>query len=272
MAHEWEALANDPEIRPLLVRKGQDGRDVPITYMRHAERQSEAEEIGAIDRKLADPVERKFLQNPGRLKQQNDRRKQNLLAQSPPTDLRPSQRDKLGRLEALTRDFVAENMPTAEQMRHNPPGAVDHHRAWDKATKPALLTWKRVRVLRHPDSDELDLCNFERYRPAVATRNLFSDGQIPRKFALSNEAKANYDQIDWDSPDVQAQAEARGYTLVRRGTRAQGRARKETREPMAVTATCGIDGCSVAYRGPFGSSNLARHRLKAHGHVEEVSA
>lgn len=210
---QWEALADDPELKPLLTRTVKDGpadatREVPINYMRFAQRESESREVAEIDRKLTDPVERRFLANPGKLKQQNDRRRANLLAQSPPTDLRSSQRDKLKRLEAETREYVRENMPTAEDMRHNPPGAVDHHRAWERATKRAMLTWKTARILLNPTSDATDLANFERYRPTAAqTRSLFTDAQISGQFALGPQAKANYDGIDWNSPDVAAEVE-----------------------------------------------------------------
>ena len=262
---EWETLANDPEVKPLLG----------VTYMRYAERQSEAAEVEGVERKLSDPVERKFLQNPGKLKQQNDRRKANLAAQSPPTDLRPSQRDKLMKLETVTRDFVADNMPTAEQMRHNPPGTVDHHIAWDRHAKRALLCWKNVRVLLNPTSDAVDLANFERYRPAnAATRSLFTDGQIPGQFALSAQAKANYDAIDWSSPDVAARIQAlidsgqvkihaRGHR-PRRGT--------TTGAATAITLSCAVEGCEVVYRGGFARKNLARHMAKLHGVREEVPA
>ena len=272
MAAEWETLAEDPEIKPLLG----------VTYMRHAERTSEAAEIDGLERKLTDPVERKFLQNPGKLKQQNDRRKANLAAQSPPTDLRPAQRDKLAKLEAVTRDFVAENMPTAEQMRHNPPGAVDHHMAWERHAKRALLTWKNVRILLNPTSDALDLANFERYRPAnVATRNLFTDGQIPGQFALGPQAKANYDAIDWSSPEVAGKIQElidRGLVTIR--VRGAARARSvparvrsvETSTDAAVPLTCTVDACGTVYRGGFAKSNLARHIAKAHAVREEVPA
>lgn len=261
MPHEWETLAHDPEIKPLLG----------VNYMRHAQRVSEGREIAEIEAKLTDPVERKFLQNPGKLRQQNDRRKANLQAQSPPTDLRPSQRDKLKRLEAVTRAFVAENMPSAEQMRHNPPGAVDHHRAWDQATKPALLAWKKVRILLNPDSDATDLSNFERYRPSnAATRNLFSDGQIPGQFALSDQAKANYDAIDWSSPEVAGKIqELIDSGLVKVRVRGAPRAVKPV---SGVVLACGVEGCGTVYRGGFAKSNLARHTATKHGVREEVLA
>lgn len=260
MSQEWEALAHDPEIAPLL----------DVNYMRHAERTSEAAEIATIERKLSDPVERKFLQNPGKLKQQNDRRKANLLAQSPPSDLRASQRDKLKKLEAVTQAFVSDNMPTAEQMRHNPPGAVDHHMAWDRAKKPALLCWKKVRILLNPDSDALDLANFERYRPAnAATRNLFTDGQVPGQFALSDQAKANYDAIDWSSPEVAARIQA----LIDSGAvRVRLRGAPPAGKRQGLTVACGVEGCGAVYRGGFAKSNLARHTATKHGVREEVPA
>ena len=275
MAAEWESLAHDPDIRPLLFRTMEDGREVERTYLRHAERQSEAQEVATVERKLIDPVERRFLQNPGKLKEQNDRRKKNLLAQSPPTELKPGQRDKLARLEAAACDLVRENMPTAEAMRHNPPGAVDHHMAWDRHTKPALLTWKNVRILLNPHSDAQDLANFERHRPGnAATRTLYTDAQIPGQWALPPAAKDNYDQIDWSSPEVAAKIQAlidsgavtirvRGATTVKNGV---------AKAPVRVTARCDVEGCGVEYRGGFGPGNLRRHTAKAHGIPQEVPA
>ena len=265
MAPEWEALANDPELKPLLA----------VNYLRYAERASEAAEIANLERKLAEPVERHLLQNPGKLKQQNDRRKANLLAQSPPSDLKASQRDKLRKLEAATCAFVAENMPTAEQMRHNPPGAVDHHMAWTRHTKVAHRTWQNVRVLLHPASDAVDLANFERYRPSnAATRNLFTDGQIPGQFALSPHAKPNYERIDFSTPEVAAEIQSlidRGLIKIRSRGAPHPHVTK-ARASDSASVACDVAGCEVAYRGGFGKSNLARHKAKAHGIREEVPA
>jgi hypothetical protein len=277
MPHEWEALAQDPDVKPLLTREV-DGREVTRTYLRHAERTTEAAEIETTERKLTDPVERRFLTNPGKLAQQNAQRRKNLMAQSPPTDLTVVQRDKLARLERETRAFVAENMPTAEQMRHNPPGAVDHHMAWDRHAKPALLVWKNVRLLLNPRSDAVDLANFERYRPAnAATRSLFSDGQIPGQWALGPQAKAHYDDIDWSSPEVAAKIQSlldSGAVTIRTRGAAHPHAAPATatKAPAAVTATCDIGDCGVSYRGGFGPANLRRHQAKDHGVREEVPA
>ena len=276
MSHEWEALAEDPEIKPLLTRTVED-REVSRTYMRHAERTSEGAEVASVEHKLSDPVERKFLQNPGKLAQQNARRKTNLLAQSPPTDLRPSQRDKLKRLEAATHALCSENMPTAEEMRHNPPGVVDHQIAWQRATKRAMLAWKNCRILLNPDSDAVDLANFERYRPAHAdTRRLFTDGQIGGQFALGPQAKANYPNIDWSSPEgaekIQEEIDAGRVKVRVRGAPAHRSAKTSRRGSPGLELPCEADGCGAVYRGGFARQNLARHTAKVHGVREEVPA
>lgn len=260
MPHEWETLAADPEIKPLL----------DVNYMRHAERQSEAGEIATIERKLTDPVERRFLQNPGKLQQQTERRKHNLQRQSPPDDLRPSQKDKLLKLEAVTRAFCRENMPTAEAMRHNPPGTVDHHIAWEAQCKPALIVWKRTMILLNPASPAMDLANFEKHRPSAATRNLYPDGTIPGKFALSTAAKQNYDGIDWSSPPAAMVALIqdlvdRGFITVR-GDRAY---RPKPVSPAAQV--CSEPGCGRVYRGKHARQSLAGHVKKAHVREEAAS-
>lgn len=262
MPAEWENLANDPEIKPLLG----------VNYMRHAERKSESAEVEAIERKLTDPVERRFLQNPGKLKQQNDRRKANLAAQSPPTDLRPSQRDKLERLEILSKAFILDGpvpMPSYEQNRHNDAGAADYLRAWQSATKSAVLAWQATRILLHPGSDERDLANFHRYQPHEgSTRNLYVNAQIPGQFALSPQAKENYPAINWESPDVQAKIDE----LIERGL-LKVRMRGASARPTAVC--CPVEGCGSVYSGKSAHSNranLARHTKAKHGVREEVPA
>lgn len=265
MPHEWETLAQDPEVKPLLA----------VNYMRHAERVSELREVEELDRKLNDPAERKHLSNSGRLGQQNKRRKANLEAQSPPMDLTASQRDKLRKIEVVTRGFVAENIPTTEQMRHNPPGTVDHHMAWERETQPAMLAWKAARILLNPDSDAVDLANFERYRPSAETRNLYSDGQIPRKFAFGPDAKVNYDKIDWTSPETAEHVQEminQGRVKVRTNGKTQSRQSRHPARAAAASAVCDAAGCSAQYSGNFARSNLTRHKTKTHGIREEASA
>lgn len=208
MNREIEALARDPEIRPLLYESitGTDGepRERLRTYYRKHQREEHEREIAGIERVLSDPTERKYIQNHGRLKQQADQRRVLLRRQSP-APLTATQRDKLATLEQVTLDSAREGMLSQEELRHKPIGAPDRQRAWQTEKKPTILLWKLCRVLLNPQSDSRELANLEQYRPATMGRNLFPDGLIPGQFTLSPEAKANFDAINWDSPEVAAE-------------------------------------------------------------------
>ena len=191
---EVETLAADADIAAVLTP----------TYLRKHQRDEHNAEIAAIERQLADPVERKRLHNPGRLAQDVQRRRRNVDAQTPPP-LTPIQRDKISRLERACVTQATPGMVSAEELRSRPTGVTDQLVAWDAANKSAVLLWKRCRLLLNPDSAARDLCNFERFRPArPESRNLYTDSPIPRIWTLSEEAKRNFAQIDWSGAEGQA--------------------------------------------------------------------
>lgn len=78
------------------------------------------------------------------------------------------------------RDEMLVGMPTQEEMRRNPPGAVDKHRLWEKRNKPKLSEWKNIQLRLHQSGfgelpDSTDLANFERYRPSGGSQQLNMD-------------------------------------------------------------------------------------------------
>jgi hypothetical protein len=263
MTGEIQALASDPEIADLLKPN----------YLRHHQREEHRGEIEAIERQIADPVERKKLHNPGRLAQDVKRRRQVLESQSPPP-LTASQRDKIARLEKLVVADGREGMVSSEELRSRPPGVVDSHMAWQNGKKRSVLLFQRCRILLNPDSNAPDLCNFERFRPArPGSRELYTDSAIPRVWTLSEEAKANYEAIDWTSPEVAAkiqelvdQGKIRINTGVRRGALRQ-------RRHTGPSFECNLGACSGRpFHGPMAKSNFERHQASAHKDVVEVSA
>lgn len=258
MSHPVDALARDPEIAPLLQ----------VNYFRKHQRDEHRQEIAALDRVLKDPEERKHLANAGRLQQQNDRRRANLEAQTPPP-LTGSQKDKLARLEAAALESAREGLLPKARMRAKDDGAVDEHRAWETAKKTHVLYWKRARLLLNPDSDARDLCNLEKYRPRTPdSRDLMVNAQIPGVFTLSPQAKANYDQIDWTSPEAQAEIQR----LVDDG---KIRIRTGVRRPLRLPKDGGkVYECAEhgeIFSGPMAAARHARHR-KRHRAVEIAPA
>lgn len=257
------ALAADPEIKDLL----------DVNYMRFEQRDEHERDIAEVESVLSDPARRKQVQNPGRLVQQTAQRKRNLLLQTPPP-LTPSQRTKIDRLEKLAQAAFTDGMPTQEEMRHRPPGAVDHHMSWERDNKRAIVIWKRCRLLNNPQSRERDLCNIERFRPSVQTRSFMTDAQISRSqpVSASDLGRANYDQINWDSPEV-AQALQKlideGKIKINRGVR-----RGALRPPKGSGKVyeCKDQSCPEfgrIFSGGWAKKNLDRHNA---GHGQLVGA
>jgi len=87
--------------------------------------------------------------------------------------------DDAVRLEGELRSQWLQGMPTHAEMRRNPAGAVDKHRAWDDRNKTAVLMWKHLRRRLHATgisdarlADEGDISNVERYRPTGGSAEL----------------------------------------------------------------------------------------------------
>lgn len=81
------------------------------------------------------------------------------------------------REEELREEFTA-GMPTQEEMRKAPAGAVDKHRAWERRNHERILEWKNVRLRLHATGmidapeDAQDIANIEKFRPRDAAHEL----------------------------------------------------------------------------------------------------
>lgn len=81
--------------------------------------------------------------------------------------------DTAVRREAYLREQFTTGMPTQAEMRRNPAGAVDKHRAWEARNKNHILEWKNIRLRLHAGGDidgvprdASDIANMEIYRPS----------------------------------------------------------------------------------------------------------
>lgn len=83
---------------------------------------------------------------------------------------------------------IRQGMPSSEEMRRNPPGAVGKQIAWDKAKRGDVLRYKNLALRLQAGGDlppdmkyEADIANIERLRPLTTERQLSMDGaQIPK--------------------------------------------------------------------------------------------
>tara|TARA_R110000803_G_scaffold210440_2_gene282267 strand:+ start:32266 stop:32928 length:663 start_codon:yes stop_codon:yes gene_type:complete len=75
------------------------------------------------------------------------------------------------RIETLKVD-IAKGMPTDEEMRKCPPGAVGRHMEWEKRTKESVSEYKRLMIATNTGSDDPELASIERLRPTKNTLNM----------------------------------------------------------------------------------------------------
>ena len=139
------------------------------------------------------------------------------LEQAPP-DLTPDQRTKnQKRIEELETQ-LKEGLLSHEEMRRNPPGAVDQNMRWHKRNKHAVQEWKNRLLMQHkgiPADEANDMLNVDRLRPWTSRLNM--DGaQIPKttsfyevRYDSPHPAAASYEDIFGDPKESAAQRNAK---------------------------------------------------------------
>ena len=138
--------------------------------------QSAREEIKSLEAKLTNPLiedkgqVRKQLQNARKLTDQQ-------------TPLAPESGEEEGRMVKRSKQLLGEilqGMPSQEEMRKAPPGAVDKHMKWERRNKKKIQEWKNIQLRLTAGSLERDAANLERFRPVASTLNM-DNAQIPGK-------------------------------------------------------------------------------------------
>ena len=66
-------------------------------------------------------------------------------------------------------------MPSGEEMRKCPAGAIAKHTDWEKRNKGNIAKWKENQLRLNPNSDDPDLANFEKFRPTQSTLNMHNE-------------------------------------------------------------------------------------------------
>lgn len=138
--------------------------------------QSAQEEIKSLEHKLNNPL----IQDKGEVHKQLRRARHTLDMQTPRA---PEDSEEEGRMVKRSDELLAEilqGMPSQEEMRKAPPGAVDKHRQWERRNKLKILEWKNLRLRLTVGSGDREVANLERHRPRSSTLNM-DNAQIPGK-------------------------------------------------------------------------------------------
>lgn len=67
---------------------------------------------------------------------------------------------------------ILKGMPSHEEMRKCPPGAVNKHITWEKRNKDAINEWKNLQLQINRGTDDADIANIETLRPSKSTLNM----------------------------------------------------------------------------------------------------
>jgi hypothetical protein len=134
------------------------------------------DEIKALEGKLQNPL----IQDKGQVQKQlaNARKLTEQQTPKPPLDAVEEGRMVTRSKELLEK--ILEGMPSQEEMRKAPPGAVEKHRAWERRNKPRILEWKNLQLRLTAGSGDRDAANLEKYRPTASTLNM-DNAHIPGK-------------------------------------------------------------------------------------------
>jgi hypothetical protein len=92
------------------------------------------------------------------------------------TPIPPTSAEEEGRMVARSRSLLSDilqGMPSQEEMRKAPPGAVDKHMRWERANKQKILEWKNLQ-LRMTHGEDAEAANLERHRPTGSSLNMDS--------------------------------------------------------------------------------------------------
>lgn len=169
-----------------------------MNLLRPHQRQEMQSEQKVLENKLRNP----YIQDKGAVNTQLRKLNRQLDTQTP-TAYKSDEVDSMVKKEAKLRSEILSGMPSQEEMRKAPPGAIGKHMAWENRNKDKLLNWKEIRLRMEPESTDPDIANFERFRPKTNSLNM-DNAQIPGKqYHLPTEAyKEGYDKIDWGNEPV----------------------------------------------------------------------
>ncbi len=210
--------------------------------LRPHQKEEMLEEKTRIERTLGAPAHiASQIQDRGALTRQL-RKLDHQLATQTPKAYEGKKKDAAAARESELRDAICAGMPTQEEMRKNPPGAVDKHRLWESRNKANLLEWKNIRLRLHASGDsgslrdDRDVANFERYRPVGGAQQLnmagaqisgkdyhFPPGQIPARNVMSEEDRAAHKA---EMATLQAEIDSMRAEIKGIGAKAKANAQK----------------------------------------------
>lgn len=136
--------------------------------------QTAKDEIKSLEAKLSNPL----IEDKAMVMRQLRNAKRVTAEQTPHP---PQSAEEEGRMVKRSKELlekILRGMPSHEEMRKAPPGAVDKHLKWEGSNKPLIQEWKNLQLRLKPG--EREAANLERHRPTGSTLNM-DNAFIPGK-------------------------------------------------------------------------------------------
>lgn len=200
----------------------------------HLLRPNQKAELEDTRESLKRQVSNPYIQNKSAVMRQLRQVDNQLETQTPKPFTDPVEESKAVKREKQLREEMLVGMPSQEEMRKSPPGAIGKHRDWEKKNKQKMLEWKNLSLRLQHDSSDPDVANFERYRPKASSLNM-DNAFIPGKqIFLAPDSPAfreGYDNIEWES-QKEAKSEKKAPKKKSKGRGMSAEARKAASERM----------------------------------------
>lgn len=166
-------------------------------YLTFHEKQDREDQLSTMKRQLKQPgwVNNALSSDTGPLLSKGIKQiTEDLEDNSAPTDLTAETKNVLHKRKKELIEQIRVGMLTQEEMRRNPPNAVDRHRRWEKENKDRILEYKNVCRALEPDSDAKDLASVESFRPSMGPGTFMPQAQIPGHMSYQSVPQENWDQ------------------------------------------------------------------------------
>lgn len=146
-------------------------------------RPNQLKEYEEVQDSLEAKLNNKHIQNKQAVRHQLKRVERDLESQAP-KEFPSSEIDAAVKETDELQEKIALGMPSHEEMRKCPSGAINKHMQWEKRNKENIQRWKTNKLRLNVGTDDPDVANMESFRPEKSQLNM-QDAYIPgQKFYL----------------------------------------------------------------------------------------
>jgi hypothetical protein len=134
-------------------------------------RPNQIAEYEHTEKSLERKLKNKYIEDKAAVRGQLRRLRSNLEKQRPIEPI-GEEKDAMVKETDTLLEEIKIGMPSQEEMRKCPPGAIDKHRIWERRNKAKIQQWKNNQLRLNAGSDAVDIANLEVYRPTKNSLNM----------------------------------------------------------------------------------------------------